>query len=210
MTDIRRQRRLTVAAAAIALMLTAGCTATDNDSAPPTGGAPSVSPAPTNGTTPAGSQPFGAQCPNLPDTGDGSLVDLKNRDWVDALAQVPALSQLSVTTALAGLGSDFGGLQDATVFAPTDTAFRALGVTRGRELLTNPSAAADVLRYHVVPERLTPDNLAGEHRTLNGQTLEVSGSGEDFTVNGRAKISCGNLQTRNATIYLVDQVLQPS
>jgi uncharacterized surface protein with fasciclin (FAS1) repeats len=154
--------------------------------------------------------PFGTDCPNLPDTGDGSLVDLSNRDWIDALAQVPALSQLSVTTALAGLGNDFSGLQEATVFAPTDSAFRALGLTRGRELLTNPSAAADVLRYHVVPERLAPENLAGEHRTLSGQTIEIAGSGDDFTVNDTAKITCGNLQTQNASIYLVDHVLQPS
>lgn len=210
MTHVRHHRPLMIAATAAALLLATGCTAADEGASPTTAATPTVSTASSGDPPPPGSTPFGAACPNLPDTGEGSLVDLSDRDWLDALAQVPALSQLSVTTALAGLGSDFSGLPEATVFAPTDAAFRALGVTRGRELLTNPSAAADVLRYHVVPQRLGPDSLAGEHRTVNGKTIEVNGSGEEFTVNGRAKITCGNLQTRNATVYLVDQVLEPS
>ena len=67
-----------------------------------------------------------------------------------------------------------------------------------------------MLRYHVVSGRLSPEELPGDHRTLSGQTIEVTGSGEDFTVNGRARIVCGNLQTKNATIYLIDKVLEPS
>jgi len=210
MSGLRHRGRL-VAVAAIVQLLAVGCTAGEPGNIEPTPARTSSMAAPSSATaSPAGVSPFGSECPNLPDTGDGSLVDLSDRDWVDALSQVPALSQLSVTTALAGLGSDFGGIQEATVFAPTDAAFRALGVARGRELLTDPSAAADVLRYHVVPQRLGPAELGGVHRTLNGQTLEVTGSGEDLTVNGQAMITCGNLQTNNATIYLVDQVLQPS
>ena len=155
-------------------------------------------------------QPFGPGCPNLPDTGVGSLVDLSETDWITALAKVPALAQLSVTTALAALGDDFSGIEDATVFAPTDVAFRDLGAVGARRLLTNPAEAADVLRYHVVAGRLAPEELPGTHRTVLGQSLEVTGSGEDFTVDGRARVVCGNLQTKNATIYLIDRVLQPS
>jgi len=51
--------------------------------------------------------------------------------------------------------------------------------------------------------------LAGTHKTLQGTTLTVKGSGEDFTVNG-AKVVCGNVQTANATVYLVDGVLSPA
>ena len=38
----------------------------------------------------------------------------------------------------------------------------------------------------------------------------MAGSGEDFTVNGNAKVVCGNVPTGNATVYLVDNVLLPS
>ena len=45
--------------------------------------------------------------------------------------------------------------------------------------------------------------------TLAGETLEVTGSGEDFTVNGSAMVVCGNVQTANATVYIIDEVLSP-
>lgn len=61
-----------------------------------------------------------------------------------------------------------------------------------------------------MPGRLAPEALAGVHQTLAGPGLEVAGSGEDFKVNDRATVVCGNVQTGNATVYLVDQVLEPS
>jgi hypothetical protein len=207
------RRMAAVMVAAVLPLSVAACTAGDGSSTAPAASSASSSgiPADTPSSPAEGvSQPFGPSCPNLPDTGDGSLVDLSQRDWLTALAQVPAMSQLSVTTALAELGDDFSGLEDATVFAPTDVAFRTLGMARARELLTMPAEAADVVRYHVVPGRLAPKGLPGTHRTLTGQTVEVTGSGEDFTVNGQAAIICGNLQTKNANVYLIDKVLEPS
>ena len=40
--------------------------------------------------------------------------------------------------------------------------------------------------------------------------FEVTGSGEDFTFNGPARVVCGDVQTANATVYLIDGVLLPS
>ena len=47
------------------------------------------------------------------------------------------------------------------------------------------------------------------HKTLQGGTIQVSGSGQDFNVNGNSSVVCGNIQTANATVYLIDQVLLP-
>ena len=216
MIRTRCSRRFAAVTLATVLSLSAAaCTAGDSSGPAASSTAPPSSSATAGdrgGSSSAGAvtQPFGPGCPNLPDTGDGSLVDLSQRDWITALAKVPALAQLSVTTALAELGNDVSGIEDATVFAPTNIAFRDLGVVRARQLLTNPAEAADVLRYHVVPGRLAPEELPGKHRTVLGQSIEVTGSGEDFTVDGRARVICGNLQTKNATIYLIDRVLQPS
>ena len=208
-------RRMAAAlmAASLSLSVTAACSAGDGSATQPTSSTPASTVATDGGTTNPGGDvihPFGADCPNLPDTGDGSLLDLSEKDWITALASVPALAQLSVTTALADLGDDFSRVDEATVFAPTAAAFSSLGLARGRQLLTDPAAAADVLRYHVVRGRLSPEELPGAHRTLSGQTVNVTGSGEDFTVNKSARIVCGNLQTKNATIYLIDKVLVPS
>jgi uncharacterized surface protein with fasciclin (FAS1) repeats len=53
--------------------------------------------------------------------------------------------------------------------------------------------------------------------TLGGNEVTVEGSGEDFTVAAEgtvlgeteAGVICGNVQTANATVYIIDQVLTP-
>ncbi|MEU3498668.1 fasciclin domain-containing protein, partial [Kitasatospora cineracea] len=67
-----------------------------------------------------------------------------------------------------------------------------------------------VLTYHVTPERLAPTALAGTHKTLEGADLTVNGTQPDFTVNNNSKVLCGNVQTANATVYIVDTVLMPT
>jgi uncharacterized surface protein with fasciclin (FAS1) repeats len=90
---------------------------------------------------------------------------------------------------------------DAFAAVPKPTLDKALGDPNG--LLTT------VLTYHVVPGQLTPDQLPGSHKTLQGDTIQVTGSGQDFKVNGDSSVVCGNVKTANATVYLIDQVLLP-
>ena len=61
----------------------------------------------------------------------------------------------------------------------------------------------------MVAGQLAPAHLAGTHKTLQGDEVTVDGSGEDFTVNGNAAVVCGNVQTANATVYIIDTVLMP-
>jgi hypothetical protein len=208
--------RLGTAVVAVTLALLGGaCTAgvDDGASAPPsatsTAAGPATSEPAASPGVPAGGT-FGSDCPNFPESGEGSLQDLSRRDWLLALAATPALSQWSVMTTVAGLQADFARLEEVTVFAPVDGAFQTLGVDRIRQLLQNPPEAGDLLRYHVVTRRLGTPELAGTHPTLlAGQQIEVTGSGQDFIVNGEAKVVCGNVQAANATIYLIDRVLVP-
>jgi uncharacterized surface protein with fasciclin (FAS1) repeats len=96
------------------------------------------------------------------------------------------------------------------VFAPTNDAFSALPKPTLDKALGDPKGlVTTVLTYHVVPGQLAPDQLAGSHKTLQGGTLEVTGSGQDFTVNGNSRVVCGNVQTANATVHFIDQVLLP-
>ncbi len=78
---------------------------------------------------------------------------------------------------------------------------KAMGDPKG--LLTT------VLTYHVLEGKIAPADLAGTHTSLQGGEVTVEGSGEDFTVDGSATVVCGNVQTANATVYIIDQVLMP-
>jgi uncharacterized surface protein with fasciclin (FAS1) repeats len=75
-------------------------------------------------------------------------------------------------------------------------------------VLADKTKLTKILTYHVVAGKLSPDQLAGTHAALEGGTLNVTGSGQSFQVNG-ANVVCGNVQTANATVYIVDGVLTP-
>jgi uncharacterized surface protein with fasciclin (FAS1) repeats len=69
----------------------------------------------------------------------------------------------------------------------------------------------------VIQGRLSPDQLAGTHTTLNNDEVTIEGSGETFTIAGAstlmgtdASVICGNVPTANATVYVIDQVLKPA
>ena len=62
----------------------------------------------------------------------------------------------------------------------------------------------------MVAGQLSPDQVAGNHETLNGDMIKVTGSDEDFTVGSeKATVLCGNIPTANATVYVIDTVLMP-
>jgi uncharacterized surface protein with fasciclin (FAS1) repeats len=155
--------------------------------------------------------PFGAACASVPATGAGSFDGMAADPVATAASNNPALSTLVTAVTAAGLGDTLNTTDDITVFAPADSAFAAMDKATLAKALADPKGLlTTVLTYHVVPGRLTPDQLSGAHKTLEGKDLAVTGSGEDFTVNGSAKVVCGNVQTKNATVYIIDGVLLPT
>jgi uncharacterized surface protein with fasciclin (FAS1) repeats len=100
---------------------------------------------------------------------------------------------------------------DFTVFAPVDNAFAKLP-KKTVETLGTPAGAKtlqQVLTYHVVPGQIAPSDIAGTHKTVEGDTVKVTGSGDNLMVN-QAHVICGGVHTANATVYLVDSVLMPT
>ena len=98
-----------------------------------------------------------------------------------------------------------------TVFAPVDEAFQAKAVQDALPTLSKPKGAealTSILTYHVVPGQIAPADIAGKQTTVQGGTVKVTGSGDNLKVNG-ANVICGGVQTANATVYLIDQVLMP-
>lgn len=95
-----------------------------------------------------------------------------------------------------------------TVFAPVDDAFAAIPKKDLNAVVEDADQLTKVLTYHVVPGQMNPDEIEGTHKTVEGDEVEVTGSGDDLKVNG-ASVICGGVKTANATVYLIDQVLMP-
>lgn len=154
--------------------------------------------------------PFGPGCAAVPASGAGSFDGMSTAPVATAASNNPLLTTLVTAVTAAGLGDTLNNAEDITVFAPTDDAFAAMDPATLEAALADPTGLlTTVLTNHVVPERLSPDMVAGEHETLAGTMITVEGSGEEFTV-GEAQIICGDVQTANATVYIIDQVLLPA
>jgi len=95
-----------------------------------------------------------------------------------------------------------------TVFAPVDNAFSRLPRDTGDALRTDAARLTNLLTYHVVPGQLSPDNINGAHKTLQGGDLSITGPPDHIWVND-ALVLCGGIRSANATIYLIDTVLTP-
>lgn len=154
-------------------------------------------------------QPFGAACSQVPKTGEGSAKGMADDPVATAASNNPLLTTLVTAVGKAGLVDTLNSAPELTVFAPINPAFAKLPPKDLNALLANKPELTKVLTHHVVEGKLGPDEVAGTHKTLAGDEVTIEGSGEKLT-SGEASIVCGNVQTANATVYLVDGVLQPS
>ena len=157
---------------------------------------------------PMAAGPFGPGCAGVPTEGEGSVEGMADDPVATAASNNPLLKTLVAAVTEAGLVDTLNSAEALTVFAPTDDAFAAIPKKDLNALLKDKEALTTVLTHHVVGERLDPAAVAGEHETLAGDMLTVEGEGENFTI-GEASVVCGNVQTANATVYVVDQVLMP-
>ena len=155
---------------------------------------------------------FGAGCAAVPTdpSNPGSFAAMAQVPVATAASGNPLLSTLVAAVKQANLVDSLNTAQDITVFAPTNDAFGKIPKADLDKVLADQATLTKILTYHVVPGRLTPAQLAGTHKTLEGGEVTVAGSGTDFTVNGNSAVVCGNVQTSNATVYIVDTVLMPT
>jgi uncharacterized surface protein with fasciclin (FAS1) repeats len=144
--------------------------------------------------------------------GPGSVAGMAAAPVTAATANNPLLSTLNA--ALSGKLNPNVNLVDTlnggefTVFAPTDAAFAKIDPATIEKLKTDSALLTSILTYHVVPGQASPAQVVGTHKTVQGATLTVTGSGNDLHVNDAAVV-CGGVTTTNATVYLIDSVLLP-
>ena len=209
-----RSSRLTLATLALALPLSLAACGSDSEPSAASSdtmtssAAPSASP--SESMTEMMAQAFGPGCAAVPADGAGSFAGMAADPVATAASNNPVLSTLVTAVGEAGLGETLNTAKDITVFAPTNDAFSALDKATLDKAMADPKGLlTTVLTNHVVEGRLSPDMVAGEHTTLAGTTITVEGSGEDFSV-GEAAVVCGDVQTANATVYIIDGVLLPA
>ncbi len=210
-----RTRLFGVTAASLLALSLAACGGSDssnssNSSDTAAAPAPSASEMTSSGTS-GMDQPFGAACSAVPASGAGSFSGMAQDPVATAASNNPVLSTLVTAVKTAGLVDTLNGAKDVTVFAPTNDAFAKIPEAQLKAVLADKDMLTKILTYHVIGQKVTPEQLgtAGPFKSLQGGEVTVSGSGEDFTVNGDSKVVCGNVQTANATVYLVDTVLMP-
>ncbi|WP_067461160.1 fasciclin domain-containing protein [Actinomadura macra] len=196
-----------LSAAALTAVLTA-CSGDGDDSAAETS---PTSAAPANaGAAPATDKPFGPACSAVPASGEGSFSGMATDPVATAASNNPALSTLVTAVKKAGLVDTLNSAKDVTVFAPTNEAFEKIPKATLSKVLADKKTLTSILTYHVVGQRVAPSGLASNSfKTLQGGMVATSGSGESFKVGDDASVVCGNVQTANATVYIIDTVLMP-
>jgi uncharacterized surface protein with fasciclin (FAS1) repeats len=126
----------------------------------------------------------------------------------------------------AGLVGTLSGPGPFTVFAPDNRAFDKLPDGTVPMLLKpeNKGQLTDILTYHVVPGRLSAEDLwkmvddnggKAELKTANGQTLWIKRVGEKhlavWDAKGHAgRITISNVMQSNGVIHVIDNVEQPN
>jgi len=150
---------------------------------------------------------FGSDCGMVPATGMGSFRGMSMDPAVTAASHDPLLTSLAKDIKAAGLTADLNSMHAITIFAPANTAFAKLPAAE-MTMMHSPGELAKILKYHVVNGHVTPAELASGKplTTLEGGTLKPSKMGAVYEINN-ADIICGNIQTANATVYIINKVL---
>ncbi|MBB2990053.1 putative surface protein with fasciclin (FAS1) repeats [Mycolicibacterium iranicum] len=225
---MKTHHRKTTAAAGLAALAIFGAAACSSEEASSnassaTSAAESAAESATGSETTSTSAPAADPAANLIGTGcaayaeqvpegPGSVAGMAADPVTVAASNNPQLTTL--TQALSGQLNPNVNLVDTlngdefTVFAPTNDAFAKIDPATLETLKTDSDLLTSILTYHVVPGQAAPDAVAGEHTTVQGAPVTVTGAGNDLKVND-AGLVCGGVKTANATVYMIDTVLMP-
>lgn len=123
----------------------------------------------------------------------------------------PHLSTLFTAITAADLAITLGGDAVYTIFAPTDAAFKALGIGVDTSLLlpANKDKLVQLLRYHMLPGTKPSDQFALNQpiKTLEKNTITVSRR-SPLRVND-ATADTADVPATNGMIHIINRVLLP-
>jgi uncharacterized surface protein with fasciclin (FAS1) repeats len=133
--------------------------------------------------------------------GDDTVVDIASEN---------GFTVLLAAAERAGLVDLLTGNRQLTVFAPTNAAFQAAGISENTVDDFEPEFLASVLAFHVTPGRRYAASVLDAPRvpTLNGTPLPVDGTSLN---DGDANIvvDLTDLEAGNGVVHVIDGVLFP-
>ncbi|MEO3757365.1 fasciclin domain-containing protein [Mycobacterium sp. B14F4] len=220
MTKTEYRKVITAASLAAAAILTvSACSNDSSTSAAETTSSSAATTTPSTTSTTAMADPaanlVGPGCAAYAEqvpSGPGSVTGMAQDPVTVAASNNPMLKTL--TQALSGQLNPNVNLVETlnggefTVFAPTDEAFGKIDPATIETLKTDSELLTSILTYHVVPGQASPAQVPGDHETVQGANVTVSGEGDTLKVND-AGVVCGGVSTANATVYMIDTVLMP-
>ena len=121
----------------------------------------------------------------------------------NGLTALAALVEQVDVTAIVGDG-------EFTLFAPNDQAFLAVPPATAASLAADPELVDELLRNHVVKQRITAEELAGRSSITadSGESLAVADSGGKLTVGG-ATVVTPDVDAGKGVVHVIDKVLLP-
>jgi uncharacterized surface protein with fasciclin (FAS1) repeats len=208
---MRATKLTSIAAAALFTASLAACGGTEAAQDTAAAPVPAAASAAASPSASAMTGQFGAGCSAVPSdpANPGSFAGMAKDPVATAASNNPVLSTLVTAVKKANLVDSLNTTPALTVFAPTNDAFGKIPKADLDKVLADNATLTKILTYHVVAGKLDPSKVAGTHKTLQGGEIMVSGSGTDWKVNGESAVVCGNVQTANATVYIIDTVLMP-
>ena len=199
------------AAVALAVAATAACgnASSSTTSAAAPAASPHAAASPSESMTETMAT-IGNDCGMIPASGMGSMHGMSMDPVVTAASHNPLITTLAKEIGKAGLTATLNSARDITIFAPDNEAFAML-TAHDMSMMSGMEELARVLKYHVVSGNITPAELASGMTltTLEGSQLKTAKMGATYEVNNAA-VTCGNLHTANATVYIINAVLMPA
>lgn len=127
-----------------------------------------------------------------------------NKNFTTLIAAVKAASP-SILTTLLGNGPSNKKL---TLFAPTNDAFTAAGITS----LPNQATLDAVLTYHVIDDEILASELpsgSAAVSTLNGKFYLSNNGSSGVFINARTQVVATDIKGSNGVVHVINQTLLP-
>ncbi len=137
-------------------------------------------------------------------------ADKAQKNIVEIAVGAGQFSTLVTAVKAAGLVDTLQGEGPFTVFAPTDKAFQALPDGALQNLIANKDQLKKVLLYHVVPGRVTSQQVVklDSAKTAAGLTLPIRVEGGKVMI-GNAQVVKADIAASNGVIHVINKVLLP-
>ncbi|WP_420451455.1 fasciclin domain-containing protein [Ilumatobacter sp.] len=146
---------------------------------------------------------------------DGADADAVQEEATEALSDLSGVLEENGLESSASAFRDIDvseivGSDEYTFLAPGDAAFLGLSAEEAAEIMADQEALEEVLRNHLVDERLDAEQISemSTVTVLSGRELEVVADGDSVTIGGAA-VTRSDVDAGSAVVHVVDQIFLP-